>query len=158
MPTTTQCMASGRLSSHERADGGLLRSAREQDQTHPIPCLQIERSVLGGAEERGSGAPWGGLRMVGLEAARLHGELFAALRLFTNLFLPLYKLNSSVREGDRITAAPPSANAVAAAFGHRSGEQKAGHGPAGAAAEQRSDVPIGGDPPPPGAAGLAGQR
>jgi hypothetical protein len=41
-------------------------------------------------------------RLVGLEAARLLGELYAALRLFTNLFQPSFKLKSSVREGGRI--------------------------------------------------------
>ncbi|MDM7954721.1 MAG: transposase [Cyanobium sp. CZS 25K] len=41
-------------------------------------------------------------RLVSLEAARLLGELYAALRLFTNLFQPSFKLKSSVREGGRI--------------------------------------------------------
>ncbi|WP_071881562.1 integrase catalytic domain-containing protein [Cyanobium gracile] len=41
-------------------------------------------------------------RLVGLEAAQLLGELYAALRLFTNLFQPSFKLKSSVREGGRI--------------------------------------------------------
>jgi hypothetical protein len=41
-------------------------------------------------------------RLSGLEAARLLGELYAALRLFTNLFQPSFKLKSSVREGGRI--------------------------------------------------------
>ena len=40
--------------------------------------------------------------MVGLEAAQLLAELYAALRLFTNLFQPSFKLKSSVREGGRI--------------------------------------------------------
>ncbi len=38
-------------------------------------------------------------RLVGLEAAQLLAELYAALRLFTNLFHPSFKLKSSVREG-----------------------------------------------------------
>ena len=41
-------------------------------------------------------------RLVGLEAAQLLAELYAALRLFTNLFQPSFKLKSSVREGGRI--------------------------------------------------------
>jgi hypothetical protein len=41
-------------------------------------------------------------RMVGLESAQLLAELYAALRLFTNLFQPSFKLKSSVREGARI--------------------------------------------------------
>ena len=41
-------------------------------------------------------------RFVGLEAAQLLAELYAALRLFTNLFQPSFKLKSSVREGGRI--------------------------------------------------------
>lgn len=35
-------------------------------------------------------------RLVGLEAAQLLAELYAALRLFTNLFQPSFKLKSSV--------------------------------------------------------------
>ncbi|QCH16311.1 transposase [Synechococcus sp. CB0101] len=41
-------------------------------------------------------------RLVGLEAAQVLAELYAALRLFTNLFQPSFKLKSSVREGGRI--------------------------------------------------------
>ena len=41
-------------------------------------------------------------RLVGLEAAQLLAELYAALRLFTNLFQPSFKLKSSMREGGRI--------------------------------------------------------
>ncbi|WP_255004474.1 transposase [Cyanobium sp. HWJ4-Hawea] len=41
-------------------------------------------------------------RLVGLEAAQLLAELYAAMRLFTNLFQPSFKLKSSVREGGRI--------------------------------------------------------
>ena len=41
-------------------------------------------------------------RLVGLEAAQLLAELYAALRLFTNLFQPSFKLKSSLREGGRI--------------------------------------------------------
>ena len=41
-------------------------------------------------------------RLVGLEAAQLLAELYATLRLFTNLFQPSFKLKSSVREGGRI--------------------------------------------------------
>ena len=40
--------------------------------------------------------------LVGLDAAQLLAELYAALRLFTNLFQPSFKLKSSVREGGRI--------------------------------------------------------
>ena len=39
---------------------------------------------------------------MGLEAAQLLAELYAALRLFTNLFQPSFKLKSSLREGGRI--------------------------------------------------------
>ena len=41
-------------------------------------------------------------RLVGLEAAQLLAELYAAMRLFTNLFQPSFKLKSSMREGGRI--------------------------------------------------------
>lgn len=41
-------------------------------------------------------------RLVSLEAARVLGELYGALRLFTNLFQPSFKLKSSEREGGRI--------------------------------------------------------
>jgi hypothetical protein len=41
-------------------------------------------------------------RLVGLEAAQLLAELYAAMRLFTNLFQPSFKLKSSLREGGRI--------------------------------------------------------
>jgi hypothetical protein len=41
-------------------------------------------------------------RLVGLEAAQLLAEHYAALRLFTNLFQPSFKLKSSVREGGRV--------------------------------------------------------
>jgi hypothetical protein len=44
----------------------------------------------------------GYVRLAGLEAAQLLAELYAALRLFTNLFQPSFKLKSSVREGGRI--------------------------------------------------------
>jgi hypothetical protein len=62
--------------------------------------------------------------LVGLEAAQPLAELYAALRLFTNLFQPSFKLKSSVRVGGRIklqdqAAAPPAANTAAAAPAHR---------------------------------------
>jgi hypothetical protein len=38
-------------------------------------------------------------RLVGLEAAQLLAKLYAALRLFTNLYQPSFKLKSSVRKG-----------------------------------------------------------
>ncbi|MFN6132734.1 MAG: transposase [Synechococcaceae cyanobacterium] len=41
-------------------------------------------------------------RLVSLEAARVLGELYGALRLFTNLFQPSFKLKSSERDGGRI--------------------------------------------------------
>jgi hypothetical protein len=41
-------------------------------------------------------------RLVGPEAAQLLAELYAPLRLFTNLFQSSFKLKSSVREGGRI--------------------------------------------------------
>jgi hypothetical protein len=41
-------------------------------------------------------------RLEGLEAAQLLGELYGALRLFTNLFQPSFKLKSSERDGGRI--------------------------------------------------------
>ena len=41
-------------------------------------------------------------RLVGLEAAQLLAELYAAMRLFTNLFQPSFKLKRSMREGGRI--------------------------------------------------------
>jgi hypothetical protein len=48
----------------------------------------------------------GGLRATGRHggcpAARLLGELYGALRLFTNLFQPSFKLKCSVRESGRI--------------------------------------------------------
>lgn len=42
-------------------------------------------------------------RLVGLEAAQLLAELYAALRLFTNLFQPSFKLKRSVRESGQIS-------------------------------------------------------
>ena len=41
-------------------------------------------------------------RLEGLEAAQVLGELYGALRLFTNLFQPSFKLKSSERDGGRI--------------------------------------------------------
>lgn len=41
-------------------------------------------------------------RLEGLEAAQVLGELYGALRLFTNLFQPSFKLKSSERAGGRI--------------------------------------------------------
>lgn len=41
----------------------------------------------------------GNEHLVGLEAAQLLAELYAALRLFTNLFQPSFRLKSSDREG-----------------------------------------------------------
>jgi hypothetical protein len=41
-------------------------------------------------------------RLVSLEAAQVLGELYGALRLFTNLFQPSFKLKSSERDGGRI--------------------------------------------------------
>ena len=41
-------------------------------------------------------------RLVSLDAAQVLGELYGALRLFTNLFQPSFKLKSSEREGGRI--------------------------------------------------------
>ena len=41
-------------------------------------------------------------RLEGLEAAQVLGELYGALRLFTNLFQPSIKLKSSERDGGRI--------------------------------------------------------
>ncbi|MFM9103422.1 MAG: hypothetical protein ACKOPS_19650 [Cyanobium sp.] len=41
-------------------------------------------------------------RLVSLEAAQILGELYRALRLFTNLFQPSFKLKSSEREGGKI--------------------------------------------------------
>lgn len=41
-------------------------------------------------------------RLVSLEAAQVLGELYSALRLFTNLFQPSFKLKSSERDGGRI--------------------------------------------------------
>jgi hypothetical protein len=40
--------------------------------------------------------------LVSLEAAQVLGELYGALRLFTNLFQPSFKLKSSERDGGRI--------------------------------------------------------
>jgi len=49
-------------------------------------------------------------RLVSLEAAQVLGELYGALRLFTNLFQPSFKLKSSERDGGRIKRQhhPPS--------------------------------------------------
>ena len=44
----------------------------------------------------------GNEHLVSLEAAQLLAELYAALRLFTNLFQPSFRLKSSDREGGRI--------------------------------------------------------
>jgi hypothetical protein len=41
-------------------------------------------------------------RLVSLEAAQILGELYGALRLFTNLFQPSFKLKSSERDGGKI--------------------------------------------------------
>jgi hypothetical protein len=41
-------------------------------------------------------------RLVSLEAAQVLGELYGALRLFTNLFQPSFKLKSSERDGGKI--------------------------------------------------------
>ena len=41
-------------------------------------------------------------RLVSLDAAQVLGELYGALRLFTNLFQPSFKLKSSERDGGRI--------------------------------------------------------
>ena len=41
-------------------------------------------------------------RLEGLEAGQVLGELYGALRLFTNLFQPSFKLKSSERDGGRI--------------------------------------------------------
>jgi len=41
-------------------------------------------------------------RLEGLEAAQVMGELYGALRLFTNLFQPSFKLKTSERQGGRI--------------------------------------------------------
>ena len=41
-------------------------------------------------------------RLVSLEAAQVLGELYGAMRLFTNLFQPSFKLKSSERDGGRI--------------------------------------------------------
>lgn len=41
-------------------------------------------------------------RLEGLEAAQVMGELYGALRLFTNLFQPSFKLKTSERQGARI--------------------------------------------------------
>jgi len=41
-------------------------------------------------------------RLEGLEAAQVMGELYGALRLFTNLFQPSFKLKASERHGARI--------------------------------------------------------
>jgi len=41
-------------------------------------------------------------RLVGREATQVLTELCKALRLFTNLFQPSFKLKSSMREGDWI--------------------------------------------------------
>jgi len=41
-------------------------------------------------------------RLVSLEAAQVLGDLYGALRLFTNLFQPSFKLKSSERDGGRI--------------------------------------------------------
>ncbi len=41
-------------------------------------------------------------RLEGLEAAHVMGELYGALRLFTNLFQPSFKLKTSKRQGARI--------------------------------------------------------
>jgi len=41
-------------------------------------------------------------RLEGLEAAQVLGEMYGALRLFTNLFQPSFKLKSSERDGGRI--------------------------------------------------------
>jgi hypothetical protein len=41
-------------------------------------------------------------RLEGLESAQVLGELYSALRLFTNLFQPSFKLKSSERDGGRI--------------------------------------------------------
>ena len=72
-------------------------------------------------------------RLVGLEAAQLLSELYAALRLFTNLFQPSFKLKSRVREGGRIKRQqPPAANTAAAAPAHRSARRSGGPGSQGA--------------------------
>jgi hypothetical protein len=44
----------------------------------------------------------GYLRVVSLYVAQVLGELYGALRLFTNLFQPSFKLKSSERDGGRI--------------------------------------------------------
>jgi hypothetical protein len=41
-------------------------------------------------------------RLEGLEAVHVMGELYGALRLFTNLFQPSFKLKTSKRPGARI--------------------------------------------------------
>ncbi|WP_186472299.1 hypothetical protein [Synechococcus sp. BMK-MC-1] len=41
-------------------------------------------------------------RLEGLEAAQVMSELYGALRLFTNLFQPSFKLKTSERQGARI--------------------------------------------------------
>ena len=41
-------------------------------------------------------------RLVSVDAAQVLGELYGALRLFTNLFQPSFKLKSSERDGGRI--------------------------------------------------------
>ncbi len=66
-------------------------------------------------------------RLVGLEAARLLGKLYSALRLFP---VPAVVQVEMQRWGGRPdeTAAPSTANAVAGAAGHRSGEHGKGQG------------------------------
>jgi hypothetical protein len=59
-------------------------------------------------------------RLEGLEAAQVLGELYGALRLFTNLFQPSFKLKNSERAGDRgdQAATPPAAHTFAAVTHH----------------------------------------
>ena len=142
-------------------DGGLVRPAGGTGSCSPDPG-PTNRTIRPGWSRRTGcwcAGWWATSGWSGLEAARLLGELYAALRLFTNLFQPSFKLKSSVREGGRIKRQhhpPRTPLQRLLATGQVSKER------ARALRElqqqQRSDDPAGDDPPLPGAAGRAGQR
>jgi len=86
------------------------RACKSNDQAwvgHPKQSREMNpRDCLGTPVEQKNGMlvrrVVGYQRLVSLESAQVLGELYGALRLFTNLFQPSFKLKSSERDGGRI--------------------------------------------------------
>ena len=99
-------------------------------------------------------------RLEGLVAAELLGELYGALRLFTNLFQPSFKLKETLREGARLRRRhhpPRTPQQRLLALGQLSA--RPAEGPGGPAAQQRSGGAAGDHPgPSSGEGSAAGQQ